>query len=121
MSETTIDEQQHPIAIYLWVWGLLFVLSGLSYLVDYMQLQGYLRWFLILLFMFLKAGFIIAVFMHMCYERLAMICAILIPMGCLLILIALMSFESGYTSDTRNIYLDGATGIMVTDTPHQAH
>jgi|TARA_R110002111_G_scaffold118736_8_gene181677 cytochrome c oxidase subunit IV len=118
MSETTTDEQQHPIAIYFWVWGLLFVLSGLSYMVDYMQLQGYLRWSLILFFMFMKAGFIIAVFMHMCYERLAMTCAILIPTGCLLIFIGLMALESGYTSDTRNVYLDGAPGIMLTDSPH---
>ena len=40
-------------------------------MVDYMQLQGYLRWTLILIFMFLKAGFIIAIFMHVQWERLA--------------------------------------------------
>ncbi|MDX2425977.1 MAG: cytochrome C oxidase subunit IV family protein [Cycloclasticus sp.] len=114
MSEVIAKEgeQQHPIAIYFWVWGLLFVLSALSYMVDYMQLQGYLRWSLILFFMFLKAGFIIAVFMHMFYERLAMACAILIPMGCLLVLIGLMSFEANYTKDTRAVYLDGGTGVM---------
>lgn len=114
MSEviTGEGEQQHPIAIYFWVWGLLFVLSALSYMVDYMQLQGYLRWTLILFFMFLKAGFIIAVFMHMFYERLAMACAILIPMGCLLVLIGLMSFEANYTKDTRAVYLDGGAGVM---------
>jgi cytochrome c oxidase subunit IV len=48
--------QQHPLGIYFWVWGLLFVLSGFSYGVDYFQLEGMLRWSLILLFMFLKAG-----------------------------------------------------------------
>ena len=58
-------QQQHPIAIYFKIWGLLFVLSTLSYLVDYFQFQGLLRWSLILIFMFLKAGLIIAVFMHM--------------------------------------------------------
>ena len=48
--------QQHPIRIYLWIWLLLFVLSACSYMVDYFQLQGALRWTLILAFMLLKAG-----------------------------------------------------------------
>jgi hypothetical protein len=47
--------QQHPIKLYLVVWGLLFVLSTCSYLIDYFGLHGYLRWSLILLFMVLKA------------------------------------------------------------------
>ena len=51
--------QQHPIGIYLKIWALLFVLSACSYFVDYFHLHGGLRWGLILLFMFLKAGFII--------------------------------------------------------------
>ena len=66
------EGQQHPIGIYLWIWGLLFVLSTFSYLVDYFHLQGYLRWALILLFMMLKAGLIVGVFMHMAWERLAL-------------------------------------------------
>ena len=40
--------QQHPISVYFKVWGLLFVLSSFSYLVDILQLQGALRWTLIL-------------------------------------------------------------------------
>lgn len=112
MSEATAEGQEHPIAIYFWVWGLLFVLSTMSYMVDYWQFQGYLRWSLILIFMFLKAGFIVAVFMHMYYERLAMACAILIPTGALLVLIGLMTFEADNTNLTRDVYLDGAPGIM---------
>src|SRR5205809_281770 len=69
--------QQHPIKLYLVVWGWLFVLSTGSYLVDYFGLHGYLRWSLILLFMVLKAGLIVAVFMHMAWERLALAYAIL--------------------------------------------
>ena len=61
------------------VWGLLFVLSTCSYLVDYFGLVGYLRWSLILIFMVLKAGLIVAVFMHMAWERLALLYAILVP------------------------------------------
>src|SRR3974390_2503891 len=61
---------QHPIAIYLWIWLLLFVFSTFSYMVDYFKVQGVLRWTLIVTFMLLKAGFIVAIFMHMAWERL---------------------------------------------------
>lgn len=93
--------QQHPLGIYIGVWMLLFVFSAFSYLVDYFHLQGYLRWSLILTFMFLKAGFIVAIFMHMAWERLALIYAILIPPLCLLVLIGLMAIEGDYTLLTR--------------------
>ena len=113
MSEAKVEAQQHPIAIYFWVWGLLFVLSTMSYMVDYLQFQGLLRWSLILIFMFLKAGFIVAVFMHLYYERLAMACAILIPTGFLMVLIGLMTFEAGNTNMTRGVYLDQGSGILM--------
>lgn len=95
------EGQQHPIAIYLWIWGLLFVLSTFSYLVDYFHFHGLLRWGLILLFMLLKAGFIVAIFMHMAWERLALKFAILVPPLCLLVLIGLMAIEGDYTFLTR--------------------
>lgn len=93
--------QQHPIRLYLLVWILLFVLSGFSYMVDYFQLQGGLRWTLIITFMLLKAGIIIGVFMHMAWERLALKLAILVPPLCLLILIGLMAIEGEHTFLTR--------------------
>ncbi len=93
--------QQHPIRIYLVIWALLFVFSTFSYMVDYFQLQGMLRWSLIILFMLVKAGFIIAIFMHMKWERLALKFAILIPPLCLLVLIALMAIEGSHTFLTR--------------------
>ena len=71
--------QEHPLSIYLWIWVLLFVISTLSYLVDYIGFEGYLRWSLIIVFMLAKAGLIIAIFMHMIWERLALIYAILAP------------------------------------------
>jgi len=95
------DSQQHPIRIYLLIWLLLFVLSTFSYLVDYFQLQGYLRWTLIIAFMLLKAGFIVAIFMHMAWERLALKIAILTPPLALLVLIGLMAIEGDYTFVTR--------------------
>ncbi|MBL8268202.1 cytochrome C oxidase subunit IV family protein [Steroidobacter sp.] len=95
------EGQQHPIKLYLMIWVLLFVFSAFSYMVDYFQLQGALRWTLILLFMFLKASFIVAVFMHMAWERLALKLAILVPPLTLLVLIGLMAIEGDYTFLTR--------------------
>jgi Predicted small integral membrane protein len=99
-----VEGQQHPIKLYLVVWGWLFVLSAFSYLVDYFHLQGYLRWFLILLFMILKAGLIVAVFMHMAWERLALVYAILVPPVAVLVFVAIMVFESDYTLLTRLLF-----------------
>lgn len=93
--------QQHPIRLYLVIWLLLFVFSAFSYMVDYFQLHGALRWTLILFFMLLKASFIVAVFMHMAWERLALKLAILTPPLALLVLIALMAVEGDYTFLTR--------------------
>src|ERR671929_1879929 len=95
------ETQQHPIKLYLVVWGWLFVLSTFSYLVDYFGLVGYTRWTLILLFMILKAGLIVAVFMHMAWERLALAYAILTPPIAVLVFVAIMVFESHYTLFTR--------------------
>ena len=98
------EGQQHPISVYLWIWGLLFVLSTFSYLVDYFHFQGYLRWSLIILFMLLKAGLIVAIFMHMAWERLALVYAIMVPTAALLVLIGMMSLEGNYTFLTRGTY-----------------
>ena len=101
--------QQHPIKLYLVVWGWLFVLSTCSYLVDYFGLQGYLRWSLILLFMVLKAGLIVAVFMHMAWERLALAYAILLPPVLVLVFVAIMVFESDYTHLLRVLFFASST------------
>ncbi len=95
------EGQQHPLSVYLWIWGLLFVFSTFSYLVDYFHFHGYLRWTLIITFMVVKAGLIVAIFMHMAWERLALKFAILVPPLVLLILIGLMAIEGDYTFLTR--------------------
>ncbi|MEK1888971.1 MAG: cytochrome C oxidase subunit IV family protein [Phyllobacterium sp.] len=95
------EHQEHPVKLYLLVWGLLFVLSVCSYLVDFFGLQGYLRWGLILIFMVLKAGLIVAVFMHMAWERLALIYAIIVPPVLVLVFVAMMVSEANYTLLTR--------------------
>lgn len=97
--------QQHPIRLYMVVWGLLFVLSTFSYLVDYLGIQSYPRWSLIILFMILKAGLIMAIFMHMAWERLVLIYAILLPPVLVLVFAALMASESSYTALTRVTFM----------------
>ena len=110
------EGQQHPLAIYFWIWGLLFVLSAFSYMVDYIGFEGYLRWGLIITFMLLKAGFIIAIFMHMMWERLALIYAIIGPPMLLLVLIGLMAVEGDYTVLTRlNFFGADATEFVEHD------
>jgi cytochrome c oxidase subunit IV len=98
------EGQQHPISVYLQIWGLLFILSAASYAVDYFGVESYLRWFLILVFMMLKAGLIVAVFMHMRWERLALVYAILAPPVLVMVFVLLMTFESDYTFATRGIF-----------------
>ncbi len=102
-----VEGQQHPIGIYLKIWGLLFVLSTFSYLVDYLNIEGYLRWSLILLFMILKAGLIVAVFMHMLWERLALMYAILVPPILVMVFVFLMTHEADYTFVTRGVFFGG--------------
>ncbi len=106
------EHQQHPISVYLWIWGLLFVISVFSYLVDYFQFQGYLRWSLILLFMLLKAGLIVGIFMHLAWERLALTYAILVPTGVLLFLIGLMAIEGNYTFLTRDAFFSPSPEVV---------
>ncbi|EHM02732.1 caa(3)-type oxidase, subunit IV [Acetobacteraceae bacterium AT-5844] len=104
MAKTHASEEHGlPVRLYLITWGWLFILSACSYFVDYMQLQGNLRWSLILLFMFLKAGLIVAVFMHMAWERLALVCAIVLPSLMVLVFVGIMVFESDYTLLTRQM------------------
>ena len=98
------EGQQHPISTYLWIWGLLFVLSTGSYLVDYFHVESYLRWSLIIIFMLLKAGLIVAVFMHMMWERMAMMYAILVPPLLLLVFISIGVLEGDNTFFSRIVF-----------------
>lgn len=130
MTQTTIakertasahdEHQQLPIGIYLKIWLLLFVLSACSYMVDYFHLHGYLRWFLVVTFMLLKAGLIVAIFMHMRWERLALIYTILIPPLCLLVFIGIMTVESDYTFAHRTTYFDKDAAPTALSLPHNA-
>jgi cytochrome c oxidase subunit IV len=102
---TADTHQEHPIRLYLVVWGWLFILSACSYMVDYLGIQGYPRWALILIFMVLKAGLIVAVFMHMAWERLALAYAIIVPPVLVLVFVTMMVLESEYTLWMRMTFL----------------
>jgi cytochrome c oxidase subunit 4 len=103
-SGAQVQGQQHPLGIYFKIWGLLFVLSAASYLVDYLHVQGLLRWSLIVVFMLLKAGLIVSVFMHMLWERLALVYVIVVPPLLLLVLMGIGALEADYTFLTRGTF-----------------
>jgi cytochrome c oxidase subunit IV len=109
--------QQHPLGVYFKIWALLFVLSIFSYLVDYFHVQGMLRWTLIITFMMLKAGLIVAVFMHMMWERLALVYAIVVPPVLLLVLLGIGAFEADYTFRTRETFF--APTVQAPVKPHK--
>ena len=94
----------HSIGIYLWIWGLLFVFSTFSYMVDWYNFQGLLRWSLIIFFMLLKAGLIMAIFMHLYWERWAIVNVLLWPMTAIIVFVAIMAAESVYTFFTRALF-----------------
>ena len=119
-SSSATTGQQHPLGIYYKIWILLFVLSGFSYAVDFFDVQGGMRWFLVILFMLLKAGFIIAIFMHAFWERLALCLTILGPPGVLLLLISFMAVEGNYASGTRYEFM-GHDPDAVALTPADIH
>jgi len=111
------EGQQHPLSIYFWIWGLLFVVSFFSYMVDYIGFEGYLRWTLIIVFMLVKASFIVAIFMHMAWERRALKIAILLPPIAILVFITLMSLEGDNTYLTR-IEFFGDSDFVVESPSH---
>ena len=51
-----------------------------------------------------KGGINIAVFMHMIWERVAFVLAILMPPLCILVLIVLMASEASYTYFNRLLF-----------------
>lgn len=93
--------QSHPLKTYFWVWGWLFVLSVCSYLTDLSPLEGVAKWFLITLFMLMKAGLIMAVFMHLQWERLSLVTLIVVLPGALLFALMVFGFEGNHVVGVR--------------------
>ena len=103
-EQAHVEGQQHPLSVYIKVWVWLFILSAFSYMVDYYHVEGYLRWTLILIFMVLKAGLIMAIFMHLAWERLALLYALALPIMAILLFIFLMVHEGDYVFFTRDLF-----------------
>ena len=80
----------HKIGIYLWIWTLLFVLVSFSYMVDYMELSRTIKMVFNCIFYVSKAGFIMAIFMHLYWERWAIVNVLLWPMTAIGVFIAIM-------------------------------
>ncbi|WP_404401010.1 cytochrome C oxidase subunit IV family protein [Pelagibacterium halotolerans] len=104
-NQSHAEGQQHPIRLYITVWIWLFILSVGSYMVDILHVQGYLRWGLVATLMMLKAGLIVAVFMHVAWERLALTYVILVPPLLLMVFVAIMALEGSYTEWMRLIFM----------------
>jgi cytochrome c oxidase subunit 4 len=100
--------QQPPMATYVKVWGLLFVLAAASYFVGYFTPEGVLRWFLLVVLMLLQAGLIVAVLMHLVWERLALVFAIILPPLLLVVLIGIGALDGLSTFTTRNAFFGPA-------------
>jgi cytochrome c oxidase subunit 4 len=66
----------------------------------------------------LKAGLIVAVFMHMLWERLAMVYAILVPPLLLLVLLWIGASEADYTFFTRGTFF-GANAAAPAPAQHK--
>ena len=98
-------ETEHPFSLYISVWILLFVLSAFSYMVDYIQVEGYLRWFLVTVFAFLKAGLVVGVFMHMAWERMAFLYAITLPPLFLLALVGILAVDGAFIYYIRDLFM----------------
>ena len=104
-AEHAEGQQHHPISSYLWVWLGLFVLSALSYTVDVVQVRPFwLHAFLITAFSLFKAGLIVAFFMHLKFERFALVYTILLPPILILALVAIAIPEGAYVSSVRELF-----------------
>lgn len=104
VSSTEKQQAEHPIGVYLRTWVLLFILSAVSYFVDYFQVQPLpLRWTLIVLLAVIKAAMILSVFMHLRWERLSLIYTILLPPVLILALVAIVMAEGTYVSQVRQL------------------
>jgi cytochrome c oxidase subunit IV len=99
------EDRQHSGRLFFIVWAWLFALSAFSWLVAYFQISGFPRWSLLLVFMVAKAVLIVAVFMRLAWERLALVVAIAAPLLVLVAFMSALTFEASYIHAERTQYL----------------
>lgn len=95
------EGHNQPLKVYFWVWLWLFILSACSYFVDISDLPTMVKWFAITIFMLMKAGLIMAIFMHMQLERWSMNFVVLAPPVVLLVALMIFALEANYTLSSR--------------------
>ncbi len=101
------EHDSHSLRNYFWVWGWLFVLSVCSYVVDISPINQMLKWVLITVFMFLKAGMIMHVFMHLQLERLSLVTMVIVPPAVMLFALFVFGFEGTHIENVReNFFLN---------------
>ncbi|MEN3009808.1 MAG: cytochrome C oxidase subunit IV family protein [Candidatus Bipolaricaulaceae bacterium] len=86
--------------MYLVVWGWLFVLSTLAYFIDVWHVPQPFKAILLIAVALMKAGLIVAYFMHLRFERLNLVYAILAP------LILLLAMAAGFLPDGVSVLLN---------------
>lgn len=109
--------QQPDIGVYFKVWGLLFVLAGTSYCVAIFDVAQPLKAILLLALALSQAGLIIAVLMHLVWERVIVVYLMFVPPILLVSFLAICYVDGGYTHKTREAnYLPPAAAA-----PSEAH
>jgi cytochrome c oxidase subunit IV len=101
---TAAVDRRHSGRLFFVVWAWLFALSFFSWLVAYFGIAGIPRWSLILVFMVAKAVLIVAVFMRLAWERLALVFAVIVPLLALVAFISALNFEASYIHSQRENY-----------------
>ncbi len=94
---TTPEHTSHSTKSYIkiWIWLLLITLAG--FIISPLPLPGWMHTLLIVVVALMKAGLIVAFFMHLKFERIGLIYSILLPLILLLALAIALLYE-GTTS-----------------------
>ena len=91
MTDTAHQSHSKKTYIKVWVWLLFITLAG--FIISPLQLPGSVHTFLIIMVSLMKAGLIVAFFMHLKFERIGLIYSILLPLILLIALIAALLHE----------------------------
>jgi cytochrome c oxidase subunit IV len=94
--------QQPDVGVYFKVWGLLFVLAATSYCISYFGVGQPLKAILLLALALLQAGLIVAVLMHLVWERVIVAYLMFVPPILLASFLAICFADGGYTHGTRS-------------------
>jgi cytochrome c oxidase subunit IV len=95
MTDTAHQSHSKKTYIKVWMWLLFITLAG--FIISPLQLPGAVHTFLIVMVALMKAGLIVAFFMHLKFEKIGLIYSILLPLILLIALVVALLYE-GTTS-----------------------